>query len=375
MMVLYSILCIVAFVYILSLCIAIMGWMKLPMVSQHDTSRKYSTKVSIIIPARNEEETIANCLQSIQAQDFPKDLVEIIIIDDASDDETVLKLEALKKEMPIIIIRNAIHEGKKKSLTKAIALAQGELIITRDADTVSYSNDWLTTLVGFYEAHKSDMLICPVTYTRPVNVLEQVQYIENLALTGFSAGFSAWKHPFLCSGANLAFTKSFYAQVNGYATHATISSGDDVLLLETFKKHGAKINWLKSIDASVITPPVKDIMSFIYQRVRWAGKFNANTNKLNTLLGGSIVITNLFIYLLLIGCIAEWISFYFFLLFITSKAIFDILLLFLVARFFKQRVSLWRVLGFEIIYGVYLFIITISVFFITPTWKGKQITK
>ena len=60
------------------------------------------------------------------------------------------------------------------------------------------------------------MLIMPVDFETTTGFLSQFQILENIALTGITAGFSGIKMPFMCNGANLAFKKEVYETVNGY---------------------------------------------------------------------------------------------------------------------------------------------------------------
>ena len=69
-----------------------------------------------------------------------------------------------------------------------------------------------------------------------INLLSSFQITENIALTAITAGFCGINRPFMCNGANLAFTKHAYIEVNGYSNNFHISSGEDVFLLEDLKK-------------------------------------------------------------------------------------------------------------------------------------------
>ena len=92
--------------------------------------------VSIIIPAYNEEKNIYLCLESVARSDYPKRLMEILVVDDASNDNTLSEIERFRSEhkaFDIKIIKGS-HQGKSESLNKGIKLCKNELIITIDAD-------------------------------------------------------------------------------------------------------------------------------------------------------------------------------------------------------------------------------------------------
>src|SRR5687768_10036966 len=101
--------------------------------------------VSIIIPCRNEEKTITACIESIFSQNYPKELIEVFVVDDHSEDGTVACITKGNKCKLIQLPTNL--KRKKAALNEGINNASHELIITRDADTFSEEN-WLRTIVN-----------------------------------------------------------------------------------------------------------------------------------------------------------------------------------------------------------------------------------
>ena len=117
------------------------GWMKCPefVMSKEFFPQK---KVSIIIPARNEESNIGSCLASLKEQSYPLALLEIIVVDDHSNDKTAEIVKAFPLGN-IRLIRLAeqlsveINSYKKKAIETGVDSATGEWIITTDADCVA----------------------------------------------------------------------------------------------------------------------------------------------------------------------------------------------------------------------------------------------
>ena len=151
-------------------------WKKIP-VFKMPVDAQPKTKISVIIPARNEENNIAACLDSLAEQDYPKDLLEIIVADDHSTDETagivnryagsgIILLE-LKKEMTD---SPQTSGSKKAAITAAIKKSTGTLIITTDADCL-FPKKWLRTLVSFYETYHPVFIAAPVSFSKEKNVL------------------------------------------------------------------------------------------------------------------------------------------------------------------------------------------------------------
>lgn len=331
--------------------------------------------ISIIISARNEEKHIVRCLEQITKQNYPAQQFELILIDDASEDNTYQKAEAYLQTsgLDYTLIRQTEHKGKKHHVAKGIDLAKGSVIVTSDADVVFRYSTWLSSIANYFKAYNPQMLIMPVDFETDGKWLSSFQIVENLALTAITAGYTGLQKPFMCNGANLAFRKSSYEAVNGYNSHLHISSGEDVFLLEDLKKkdrHG--IHYFLSRDLIARTVPQEDLGSLLRQRVRWASKTKHNSNALNLFAGLVVMLSNLLFLALFVAILKKsWIIPYLS-IFVAAKFVFDFLLLFLASDFLGRIRYLGWFVPFECLYWLYAFVIGISSFFIKPTWKGKK---
>ena len=151
-------------IYLSVLTYLIRGWhaVKRPQVKLTG----FTTKVTVLIAARNEEEKIHLTIEDILAQDYPKHLTEIIIVDDHSTDRTSaiigsyadrgVKLLQLNEDKPL-------NSYKKKAIADAIKLSTGELMVATDADC-RMGTQWLSTVVGYFEKENPVMISSPVTY-------------------------------------------------------------------------------------------------------------------------------------------------------------------------------------------------------------------
>ncbi|MCW3077579.1 MAG: hypothetical protein JWO32_2188 [Bacteroidetes bacterium] len=351
------------------------GWLSLGF-SRTDTFNISESEVfsplTIIICARNEEKKIGRCLNTILQQDYDLSKIQIIIVNDASTDTTAFQAESVlnKSTVEYKIITNALQKGKKQCITNAMQFAKNELIITRDADTFTRSFSWLKSISDFQRLHPSDLIIGPVAIADNVGILWALQAIENNILNVLNAGSAFYKKPFLCSGANLIFTKTIFAKTNGYSSHADISSGDDILFMEDVKKiNSSLINYIKCSDSIVYTYPCYSFQSLVNQKSRWASKFKVNTNPLNLVLAAlSFMVNASWLFCLLYGFFVpqkEELS----LIFVFLKLLIDILLLFLASRFLKNKAIAWYVLPVGCIYPIYAVIIAIAATFVKPKWK------
>src|SRR5258705_10950946 len=98
------------------------------------------TTVSIVVPARNEEELLPSCLRALMAQDYPGPL-EIIVVDNGSTDRTA---EAARR-FDVNVVSEPRH-GYVYALARGFSLATGAIVTTTDADTVP-PRHWISRLV------------------------------------------------------------------------------------------------------------------------------------------------------------------------------------------------------------------------------------
>ena len=254
-----------------------------------------SIKISVIIAARNEEENIAALLNSVTRQSYHGDLTEIIVVDDHSTDRTA----EIVRQFPLIrLLQLSDDPGnsyKKKAIEAGIAAATGDLIVTTDADCIPPLL-WLETIAKCKDKTKAVFIAAPVSFISPKKAIDSNLYpdliiaddnigqSDNILLAGLQeldfivlqgiTGASVHKNVHsMCNGANLAYERKVFYEVNGFEGIDNIASGDDMLLMhKIWKKYPGAVSFLKSRDAIVLTQPMKTWSSFINQRIRWASK-------------------------------------------------------------------------------------------------------
>jgi cellulose synthase/poly-beta-1,6-N-acetylglucosamine synthase-like glycosyltransferase len=241
-----------------------------------EKERLPSTFVSIIIPARNEAHNLPILLKAILSQYYPSHLMEIIVVDDHSTDETA---EIARSYPGVICIELAqipgfavLNSYKKKAIETGIRQSKGSMILTTDADCIP-GPYWILSMVEYFEKKNAVMIAGPVAFTNRGSWFEHFQSLDFLTMHGITAAVLHFKSGTMCNGANLAYKKSAFEQVGGFQGIDDIASGDDMLLM--FKIEQAfpgQIAYLKNKDAIVLTSPMPDFRSFIEQRIRWASK-------------------------------------------------------------------------------------------------------
>ena len=344
------------------------------------------TSLSIIIPARNEAENISSCLQSILQQNYPKDLFEIIVIDDHSTDETPVIVQSFIKQLnkisPLVKLINLAdyipsntQSYKKAALTAGIKAAKGDLIITTDADCTS-SPEWLVHIASFYEKKDLSFIAAPVNFHEGESLLEKFQaldYAGMMLITGAGIqGQFAW----MSNGANLAYPRELFHELNGFEGIDQVASGDDMLFMQKVaERFPNKIGFLKSKKAVVFSHAKKDWQSFVQQRLRWAGKTTAYDQPQLIFTQSAVFLycSVLFISLLwtfLFG----WFALLLFAILFLVKSINDFLLLRTASRFFgcSKLMSVFPLA--EWIHTGYIFWVgMLSLFIKRHEWKGRKV--
>lgn len=249
------------------------GWLKI--IPFKKVAIIPATKVSILIAARNEEDKIHLTINDILAQDYPKELFELIIVDDHSTDKTSSIISSYARQGVKLINLNEkepLNSYKKKAITEAINIATGELMITTDADCRMGLN-WLNTIVNYYDQNDFNLISAPVIYFEEQTLFERLQTLEFLYLIGLGAAGIGNEMPSTCNGANLAYKKEVFLKLDGFKGIDDLASGDDELFLhKVAHAYPGTIGFCKAEDAVVYTHGKVTIKEFIQQRKRWASK-------------------------------------------------------------------------------------------------------
>ena len=311
-----------------------------------------TTFVSVVVACRNEQGNLPLLLNSIAGQDYPKDLFEVIIVDDNSTDKTYEIASGFTGFGNIIAINNK-GKGKKQAVRNGINASSGILIITTDADC-RMGKRWIRTIAAFYEIHKPDMIICPVQIESGPGFFGRFQELEFLSLQGITAGSALSGKGTMCNGANLSFTREAYLN-NMDNLHSEIASGDDIFLLHSLKKKVlSKILWLESPYAVVTAASSPTVGSFLKQRKRWISKVKAFNDRFTILLGIVTFVTIILEVSVLIGALIYPAFIAVFITLFLIKSIPDLMILMNTSgRYGKRELMNWF-LPAQIVYPFYV---------------------
>lgn len=379
-MIIYSIIVLLLTVIYTGLFISYLaGWLLLPDYKPGKVSGH--TTVSIVVAARNEAKHISKLLRGLTHQQYPASLTEIMVVDDGSTDKTAEIVRSFQSKGVKLATVNELLEAepiitghKKKALATGIATTKGELIVTTDADCTMDEN-WLTAIVSLYEQQQCKMIVAPVVYTDENSFLERFQSLDFLGMIGITGATLQLNFPVMCNGANLAFSRLAFEQVNGYERINHIASGDDVLLMHKMATSWkGTVHFLKCKDAVVRTYAQSEWTLFIRQRIRWASKSKYYADPRIT---ANLVLVYLFNISILVtaGC-GFYDSRYSLILAVqvVLKMIVEFAFLSSVTAYFRRRTLMWLFLPAQLLHIIYIVLIGTLGNTVNTEWKGRKIS-
>ncbi|WP_366941682.1 glycosyltransferase [Flavobacterium sp.] len=343
------------------------------------TDEKPVTTFSIIVPFRNEEKNLPKLLKSISKLNYPKDLFEIILVDDFSTDASEKVFTTWRFQNGLIqttLLENLrlSNSPKKDAITRAIPILKHEWVITTDADCIVNKN-WLLTLDNFIQKNNAEMVVGAVVYKTKNNWFHQFQQLDLLSLQGTTIGSFGIEKPFMCNGANFAYTKKLFNEIKGFSGNNKMASGDDVFLLQkALKNHSDKVHYIKNTDTIVKTKPENDLYKLFMQRIRWASKTTGYSGYYSKSLAVVVLAMNTLLvasFALLVSGFLKWET----LLIIFSIKYFVDYLLLLKSNQYLRKSKFILPIASSLVYPIFCSLVGIYSLFGSFTWKGRSFKK
>ena len=329
--------------------------------------------MSIVVAVRNEEENIRTLVRELSGMAFPKEKFEVIIVNDHSSDATVKNLELSFEELTNFRLVELAEgkEGKKEALQFGIEQACFEIIATTDADC-TFSKNWLTCVSSYFEQAETKMVVGGVKLIGDHSFFSQLQVTEFESLMGSTAAAIGLGHPMMCNGANLAFRKSAFVEVGGYADNMQIASGDDEFLMRKIvRRYPNGIRFLNYYEAIVTSNTQKRMQEFYHQRLRWAGKWRHNTDLVTKLVAVLVFVSHLaFLGLVGINLMGGGGGGTFGLP--IAKLFLEGVFIYWVSRFLHLRFNPIAFLSLQFIYPLYVTVIALFSLFSRYQWRGRN---
>ncbi|MDT0645828.1 glycosyltransferase [Zunongwangia sp. F260] len=373
---LLSIFIFIAVCYLVLIITLIYGWNQIPEFKTEHFELK--TGFSIIVPFRNEAENLPDLLNSFSKLKYPASNFEILLINDASKDDSVKICSEFKSQYPnlkVSVLDNALLFGspKKDALKRGIENGNYRYIVTTDADCI-VPEFWLQTFNDFILKTDADMVCAPVCFrtSEEKKLFQKFEELDFMSLQATTVGAFGMEQPFMCNGANLCYKKEAFLAAEGFSGNDKIASGDDVFLLQKFQKKGLKVKFLKSEKAIVETKPQQTLPQLISQRVRWAAKAPAYKSTFSKFAGISVLLMNVSLviaaFLVLFEHLPEQPVLVIFLLKFNA----DFILIFLAAKFFKKELLMRNYFWCSIVYPFFSGFVAVKSLFSGFDWKGRR---
>jgi len=228
-------------------------------------------KVTIIIPAFNEQKSIARTIESISASNYPKGKLEIIVVDDGSKDNT-LKI-AKRYQSDLIKVYTKKNGGKGTALNYGIARSKGDIIFSMDADT--FVEPHCVREMTRYFKNPEVMSVTPsMLIHHPKGLLQRIQQAEYLFGLFIRKAFTSVNAIHVTPGAFSAYRKTFFEK---YGSYDEGNITEDLEMSLRIQYHGYMIEY--SPESPAYTIPPNKFKALMIQRRRWYTGLMKNTWK------------------------------------------------------------------------------------------------
>ena len=229
-----------------------------------------NSPVSVIICAKNEAENLKKFLPSVLAQDYPN--FEVVLINDASTDETLEVIETFASEhknIKIVDVKNieAFWGNKKYALTLGIKASKHEHLLFTDADCKPVSKHWIQEMAACFNDEQTLVLGYGAYSKTKKSFLNKLIRFETLVTAVNYFSFAKAGFPYMGVGRNLAYAKVEFFKANGFINHIKVRSGDDDLFVnQVATKNNTAICF--SENSFTISEPKSTFKAWIKQKRR-----------------------------------------------------------------------------------------------------------
>ena len=344
------------------------GW-KHPLKSANSCSLPF---ISVIIAVRNEAQTIAQTIQYLKLQDYPSHLFEVIIINDHSEDETGVILEAECAKLPNFYTYLAPDNSisKKQAIAFAQTHAKGDYLLFTDGDC-TMNQKWISTFAAHIPQNKLCFLFGAVDHIHEKKVIERFFTLDFLSLIATQGGLANINHPYSCNAANMLISK----ELATLSRNETYASGHDIFLLHAAKKNtNTHIQFIQDKNALVYTLPPNSIKSFIQQRIRWSSKSAAYKDFDSIFIANCVYLENASIFVAFIISILYIQILPLAITLLIAKIIIDGIFFYTTLPFFNKKRFIVLSIPFQFFYFIYITLIPIFALTKPLYWKGRRIS-
>lgn len=232
-------------------------------------------KVSVIIPAYNEGPMVGRSIRSVAACDYPKDKLEVIVVDDGSRDDTFFHMQFLRREFPDLVklVRFSGNRGKRSALVAGIRAATGEVILTIDSDSEIDPRTVHEMVAPFLADEKIGAVagrVAVLNRDSPISRMLEVQY--TLAFDYGRAAQSVYRTVACCPGALSSFKKAIILPFmdeweNQRFLGRPVNHGEDQALTNIVLRQGYDTVYQRTAVVNTLVPTTYSQLSRMF--LRW----------------------------------------------------------------------------------------------------------
>lgn len=338
---------------------------------------------SIVIPYRDEAENLPRLFRSLTSLNYPRDKFEIILVNDASKDDSRSIAEKFKAdfaELNIRLLENCRKtiSPKKDAIQAAIDISKFDYIATTDADCMVPAK-WLQFFDESIQVKTSKMMAAPVGFIQVVG--EKKPYFQNfeemdfMSLQASTIGSFGIEKAFMCNAANMCYEKETFLKESGFDNYGKIASGDDVFLLQKLRKKGYKVDFIKSASAVVLTGYQKKLRSLLNQRIRWAAKTSSYSSGFAKFTGLIVFLMNFLLIAFTGLALLNLMPYQVLMLIFLLKFNADFVLIYKSAKFMNRDRLMRHYLWSSIVYPFFTVYVAVLSLFRGYEWKGRRFKK
>jgi cellulose synthase/poly-beta-1,6-N-acetylglucosamine synthase-like glycosyltransferase len=328
--------------------------------------------VSLIVPYRNEKHRVNMLLESLKKLEYPLSKLQIIFVDDHSEDGSDVDFEHFEKTTRFNTLQLHLPKGlkgKKAAMELGLIHAKAKYVLFTDADCKP-NPKWITEMACFAENLNADMVLGPVGMFGKsfVGKFQEAEFLSLQAITMGTAGFGK---AVLSNAANMLIRNDCIQALDD-PFKRDLSSGDDVFLLDNMQAQGKTIYFNFHSAALVDTPASESASQLLNQRARWLSKtkkYRLNFSMLIAAVFGLLQFMA-FLFVLIFLITGQWTVLA---LFVLYKIVFDHLVFLRISLIMQKKLPFFYTGLLSVIYPLWTITSSITAFFIKPNWKGRQV--
>ncbi len=330
----------------------------------------YTPNVSIIVAARNEEEHIEQCLTSLSLLDYPKEKLQIIVVNDRSTDRTQELVIPFIRQYPFMKLITTSPEkdnlrGKANAVAQGIDNSNGEIMMLTDADCTVPRN-WVRETVQYFDENAG--IVGGFTLLDANKTFEGMQTLDWIFLFGLASSAVGWKIPLTVIGNNFSVRRSAYDAVGGYSSIPFSVTEDYALVQAIIRRTAFDVRFPVNPQAVVKSRACLNWGQLFRQKQRWS------VGGLEMVFSGMLITSVVWLTNLMLVAGLFFVPLPLWLAAFSGKSIMDVLFLWKPLKCFNARRSLRYFPAFECYMVLYVLIVpVVALFSKNIVWKERTL--